>query len=105
MTEADKIAYVKCLIGDSEEATDEVITAYLLKAKMAILNRRYTTMPDNPIFPKRYDIVQCELAERYFNRRGAEGEISHNENGINRSYKSVNDDDLLSVIVPVIQVK
>lgn len=101
MTELDKIAYVKVLLGDSDDISDDVISAYLLKAKMAILNRRYTVVDKNTQFPKKYDILQCELAIRYINRQGAEGETAHNENGINRSYDSVNDEDLLSAVLPV----
>ncbi len=103
MTELDKISYVKVLLGDSE-VSDDVISAYLLKAKNTILIRRYITMPENACVPAKYEILQCELAQRYINRQGAEGEIAHNENGINRSYDSVNDEDLLSQILPVARI-
>lgn len=37
-------------------------------------------------------------------RRGGEGEIAHNENGINRSYGTVNDEDILNRITPFVKV-
>lgn len=101
MTELDKIAYVKVLLGDTDDTSDDVISAYLRKAKMAILNRRFIVIPDKAEVPQKYHILQCELAQRYINRQGAEGETVHNENGINRSYDSANDEDLLSAVLPV----
>jgi hypothetical protein len=52
--------------------------------------------------PEKYEMLQCELATRYLQRRGGEGEITHNENGINRTYGSVNDSDLLQEVMQVI---
>lgn len=101
MTELDKIIYVKALLGDSEDISDDVISAYLRKAKNAILNRRYITIPKDCVFPKRYEITQCDLAVRYIKRRDIEGEVAHNENGVIRSFNNTNDEDLLSTILPV----
>ena len=103
MTDAQKIAYVQALVNDSE-ATDTLVTAYLTKAEAAILQRRYPFgIPDNYNISQ-YDIIQCDLAARYFLRRGAEGEKTHNENGVNRTYGSVNDDDLLSEVIEIAKV-
>lgn len=101
MTELDKISYVRVLLDTDEDISDDVISAYLLKAKTAILNRRYTTIPKDCIFPARYEITQCDLAVRYIKRRDVEGEVGHNENGVIRSFDSTNDEDLLSTILPV----
>ena len=101
MTELDKIAYVRVCLDDSEDISDDVISAYLLKAKAAILNRRYIIIPKDYVFPTKYEITQCDLAVRYIKRRDIEGEISHNENGVIRSYNDTNDEDLLSQILPV----
>jgi len=102
MTELEKISYVKVLLGDSyEDISDDVISAYLRKAKNTILNRRYIVIPENACVPKKYEITQCELASRYIKRQDIEGEISHNENGVIRSFESINDEDLLSQILPV----
>ena len=108
MTEAEKIATVKTLADDST-LTDTFVTTYLTKAEYAIRNRMYPFgLPKENgqeitfVVPAKYEMLQCELASRYILRRGGEGEISHNENGINRSYNSVNDEDLLMEVMQVI---
>ncbi len=105
MTINEKIATVKTLVNDST-LTDSFVTTYLTKAEYAIRNRMYPfDLPKENgqeitfVVPAKYEMLQCELACRYILRRGGEGELSHNENGINRSYGSVNDDDLLMEVM------
>lgn len=50
--------------------------------------------------PMEYEYDVYELASRLYFRRGGEGEIQHSENGVARIYKSVDDEDILSRIVP-----
>lgn len=109
MTTSEKIATVKALTNESD-LTDDVVTVYLEKAKNAIRNRMYPfSLPKdkngNEVtfeVPQKYEMLQCELASRYLLRRGGEGELVHNENGINRTYGSVNDSDLLCEVMQVI---
>ena len=104
MTDAEKIAYVKSI---SDETDETAISAFLTKAKYAILNEMYrvwSAIPENATIPARYETVQCDLAVRYLYRRGGEGEISHNENGVNRSYDSTDDSDILRRITPIAEV-
>ena len=104
MTDSEKIAFVKAI---SEETDDSVITAFLTRAKSAILNelyRAWSELPEDADVPDRYHVAQCELAMRYLNRRGGEGEISHSENGIGRGYGSVDDSDILARITPLVEV-
>lgn len=102
MTEAEKIERVQALLGGDEEATDTLIAIYLDDAEQAIMSRIYPFgVPTDAEMPARYESIQCKLAQRYFLRRGAEGEISHHENGVNRSYDSVDDEDLFKTIVPI----
>lgn len=102
MTVTEKISTVKVLCENDAAATDEVVTVYLEKARAAILRRLYPwgewTYETN--VPLKYEMLQCELASRYFLKRGAEGEYIHDENGVNRHYNSANDEDLLSEVVP-----
>ena len=104
MTTADKITMAKALIGDTA-ATDELVSVYLADAEAAILRRRYPFgMPTGAEVDPIYDMLQVKLAVRYFLRRGGEGEIKHSENGIDRTYGSVNDEDLLMCITPFAKV-
>ena len=104
MTTAEKITMAQTLIGD-EAATDSLVSVYLLDAKSAILRRRYPFgAPENAEVEPRYEMLQVKLATRYFLRRGGEGEIRHSENGIDRTYGSVNDEDLLMEITPFAKV-
>lgn len=106
MTTAEKIAYVQSMVDNDPEATDARVSAYLAKAANAITKRRYPFgTPDNVIDPVgRYEWTQCDLAVRYFLRRGGEGENSHGENGISRRYASVNDEDLLMEVMQEIRL-
>lgn len=108
MTTEEKITIVKTLTNESD-LTDELVTVYLSKAEKAIRNRMYPfSLPKENgveiafVVPEKYEMLQCELATRYLQRRGGEGEITHNENGINRTYGSVNDSDLLCEVMQVI---
>lgn len=100
MTHNDKIARVKILINDSTLA-DEVIETYLDLAETKIKN---TLSPFREIecIPSRYDLIHCELTSRYIFRRGLEGQVSSNENGIVRTFDSPDDKDLLSVVTPYV---
>ena len=108
MTIAEKITIVKTLTNESD-LTDAFVTVYLNKAESAIRNRMYpfglplqNGQEITFTVPAKYEMLQCELACRYILRRGGEGEITHNENGINRTYDSVNDEDLLMEVMQVI---
>jgi hypothetical protein len=64
----------------------------------------YDTEKGESDIPARYDTIQCELASRLFLRRGSEGETTHEENGVNRSYGSVDDSDILQRLTPFAKV-
>ena len=105
MTLAEKILLVRELVENDTDATDAKLTALLKKAESAIQLRMYPFgLPKDTTFsvPAQYEYLQCDLAQRYFNRRGGEGEALHIENGIDRHYGSVNDEDLLMEICQVI---
>ena len=106
MTDAEKITMVKALVESDAEATDEVVAVYLQLACSAMIERLFPYDPEKSAedLPERYDTIQCELAARYFLRRGGQGELSHEENGINRSFASVDDDDILKRLTPYAKV-
>jgi len=106
MDREGKVATTKILADEPNMSTSD-ISVYLNLAEEAILARLYPIR--RPVLeegqslsiPTEYDMLQCRLASRYILRRGGEGEVTHNENGINRSYDSANDEDLLMEVVQV----
>lgn len=107
MTDAQKKALVKTLVGNDAAATDDLVGVYLSDAEEAIMRRLYRVYGDIPeavSMPAMYERLQCKLSARYFLRRGGEGEISHSENGVARNYGSVNDEDLLMEVIPYARV-
>lgn len=51
--------------------------------------------------PERYEYVQVEIAVYLINKRGAEGETAHSENGISRTYDNADiPSALLRDVVP-----
>lgn len=53
----------------------------------------------------KYDAVHVEIAAYMINKRGAEGEVSHSENGVSRTYEDGDiPPSLLRAITPVVGV-
>lgn len=105
MSETEAIQIVQTLVENDPSATDALVSVYLQDAKAAILRRLYPFGGyENAAIPPVYELLWCKLAARYFLRRGAEGEIVHEENGINRQYGSVGDEDLLREVTPYVWV-
>lgn len=103
MSENEKIALCQQMIPDAN-VTPGVISAYLNLSMQRIVDRLYPFGSVLMDLPSRYDMLQCELAVRMIARRGGEGEVSHSENGISRSWDSADDMDLLQRIVPFVGV-
>ena len=80
MTETEKILTVKAMVGDSD--SDETLAIYLRLAGQKIINRAFPYDQDVEEVPKRYSTLQCEIAAYMLNKRGAEGQTAHTENGI-----------------------
>ena len=104
MTNTEMILTVKTLVGNDAEATDDVVSLYLSVALNKMVARLYPFDDAATTIPDKYQMTQCELAARLFLRRGGEGEKSHNENGINRTYGSVDDEDILARLTPYAKI-
>ena len=106
MTNEQKIAYVKAILGNDERYNSALVEAFLMDAESAVLRRLYPFgIPDSvTTVPSIYEVLQCKLALRYLQRMGAEGEVLHAENGTDRHYGSTNEEDLLMEITPYAKV-
>ena len=103
MTQTEKLQLLKALVGESD--TEEVLLAYLNIAGCKIINRAYPYDTDVTEVPTRYDFLQCEIAAYLLNKRGAEGQTSHSENGISRSYESADvPESMLGTVTPMVGV-
>lgn len=104
LSEEEKLYMVRASTGlDEEVVPDSLVRAYLAKAKSVIQERR-NPFDDDPTaveWEHRYDHLQCQIAEDMLSRRGAEGEVTHTENGISRQYKTGGvTAELLARVVP-----
>ena len=103
MTQTEKLQLLKAMVGESD--TEEVLLAYLDIAGRKIINRAYPYDSDVTEVPVRYGFLQCEIAAYLLNKRGAEGQTSHSENGISRSYGSADvPESLLGAVTPTVGV-
>lgn len=71
-----------------EESDTNLLLELLNSAKEIILSIRYPfdEWPDS--IPARYKGLQIEIAADMYNRMGAEGQLSHSENSISRTWGS-----------------
>lgn len=85
----------------TENVDDIELEDILESAKAVILSRRYPFSEHPAEIEDRYKDLQIRIATEMFNKRGAEGETAHSENGISRTYASANvSEDLLKEITP-----
>lgn len=103
MTESEKIAAINAMTGASE--SDDLLRTYLKLAEGKMLNRLFPYGEENQTLPPKYDALHCEIVVYMLNKRGAEGQTAHSENGISRSYGSADiPAELLSQLVPHVGV-
>ena len=103
MSQMEKLQLLKAMVGESD--TEEVLLAYLNIAGQKVLNRAYPYGTEETEVPRRYEFLQCEIAAYLLNKRGAEGQTGHNENGISRTYESADvPESLLGAITPCVGV-
>ena len=104
MSDTEKLIFLRTMVGnesDNIEWGDDVLLTYLTIAGQKIINRAYPYDEEVTEVPRRYGILQCEIAAYLLNKRGAEGETSHSENGISRGYESADiPDSLIGQVVP-----
>jgi hypothetical protein len=85
----------------TEKTNDMELEDILESAKAVILSRRFPFGEPPTELEERYKDLQIRIAVEMFNKRGAEGETAHSENGISRSYSSAGvSEELLREITP-----
>ncbi len=104
MTEAEKLVLCRVLVeqpSDADGWSDGILKSYLTIAGRKILNRAYPYDTTVTEVPRRYSYLQCEIAAYLLNKRGAEGQTAHSENGISRTYESADvPESMLSEVIP-----
>lgn len=85
MLEIEKKEMVKAM---TEETNDSTVSAYLGIAGNKICRKAYPFDPTVTEVPEQYHFLQVEIAVYLLNKRGAEGESAHSENGISRTYEN-----------------
>lgn len=99
MTQEEKLTTLRVMVGGSD--TDAVLSTYLLLAGKKIIAKAYPFEPDVTDVPSEYSTLQCEIAAYMINKRGAEGQTSHTENGISRAYENADiPSSMLKSIIP-----
>lgn len=123
----DILQRMKLRLRDVPDLDDDELNDIIETAKNAILSRRFPygdwptkAVPvvdeegnqvydedDNPVMTEetyvepRYQDLQFRIAMDIFNKKGAEGEMSHSANGISRTYNGAwVSEQLLQEIVP-----
>lgn len=85
----------------TENVSDAELEDILESAKAVILSRRFPFGEPPADIEVKYKDLQIRIAVEMFNKRGAEGETAHSENGVSRTYSSANvSEDLLREITP-----
>lgn len=85
----------------TEKVNEYELEDILESAKAVILSRRFPFGARPTEIEDQYKDLQIRIAVEMYNKRGAEGEISHNENGVSRSYSSASvSEELLREITP-----
>jgi hypothetical protein len=103
MTIDEKIAKVKVLISP-DTASDELLSYLLEQSEGIILSRRYPFgAPEEATLSALHEQIQLRIAVELFSKMGAEGQLSHSENGVSRTWEAADvSPSLLKLIVPCV---
>lgn len=102
MTNEEKIEKLAVLISP-DTASDELLLHLLEQAEGIILNRRYPFgAPEGATLSAMHEQIQIRVAVEMFGKMGAEGQLTHSENGITRTWEAGDvSPSLLRYIIPV----
>lgn len=101
----DLLAKLKIYLKITNNDEDNLLSLLLETAGNKLLERLYPYDSSKTVVPVRYQTKQIEIALFLYNKQGAEGQTSHNENGINRTYENADiPESLLQGITPFVGV-
>ena len=102
MTNEEKIERTKVLISP-DTASDELLLYLLEQSEGIILNRRYPFgAPEAVTLSPLHEQIQIRMAVEMFSKMGAEGQLTHTENGVMRTWEAGDiSPSLIRKIIPV----
>lgn len=77
-------AMVSTMTGENDP---NVLSAYLAIAGNKVCRKAYPYDLTISEVPEQYQHIQVEIAVYLLNKRGAEGQTAHSENGVNATYE------------------
>lgn len=106
MTEETLKTMIKTNIESSSDMTisDDVVNTFFQLSKNAILLKRFPYLQDisEKELPSIYDSLCVRLAVYMYNKQGAEGEISHTENGVSIKWENGDlPESMMSEVIPM----
>ncbi|MBQ2433125.1 MAG: phage head-tail connector protein [Clostridia bacterium] len=88
MTNSEKLEMTAALLGMGSEADVTLLEVYLTAAQREILAWRYSYSANTPNeVPPEYEMTQVYAVIAGYSHAGAEGQLSHSENGISRTFR------------------
>lgn len=94
----NQLLLLKSLLGN-QEVSNELLQFYLDSARDIICDIRNSDKVES-----KYLNIQVKMAIEMFNKRGAEGQVGHSENGISRTYEKADiSESLISQITPMVK--
>jgi len=89
MTDAEKLGQLKALLQMTDTTQEATLAVYLDFAKAEILAWLYSGKTPEGItdVPARYEPTQIMACVAGFSQGGADGQLTHSENGVSRSWK------------------
>ena len=86
----------------TEESNEKLLNDLLESAATIILARRFPYVNGTEQLEPRYEDLQLRIAVELYARIGAEGQVAHSENGIDRTWAAACvSPELLNEVVPM----
>ena len=108
MTQEQKLERLRVLIDDTSGREDlNTLSVYLDMAGAKILERLYPYKEnwDGLEVPDKYAMLQLKIAAYMLNKRGAEGQVQHIENGVHRNYGDADvPESMLASVAPFVGI-